>query len=284
MKTTETPPSPELGRTLELPGLRVNYHDRGEGPPLMLVHGSGPGVSAWANWRGVIDELSGRHRVIAPDMAGFGYTAVDPGTVFNIDNWVAQVIGVMDTLGLEQADLLGNSFGGGIALHVARRHPARVRRLVLMGAVSLSFPLTQGLDLVWGYTPSIENMRRLMGVFAWDQALTTENLVRLRYEASIQRGMDKVYESLFPAPRQRWVDMLAQPEAELARIEQPTLILHGRDDQVIPLDISLRLLRVLKNADLAVYGNCGHWTQIEKRQEFVHAVLGFLAAPSKEQA
>ncbi|VCU72325.1 2-hydroxymuconate semialdehyde hydrolase [Pigmentiphaga humi] len=284
MNTTETSSSPELGKSLALPGLRVNYHDRGEGRPLLLVHGSGPGVSAWANWRGVIDELSCHHRVIAPDMAGFGYTAFDPGTSFDIDHWVGQVIGVLDALELEQVDLLGNSFGGGIALHVARRHPERVRRLVLMGAVSVSFPLTEGLDMVWGYTPSIDNMRRLMGVFAWDQSLTTESLVRLRYEASIQRGMDKVYESLFPAPRQRWVDMLAQPEEELARIDNPTLILHGRDDKVIPLEASLRLLRILKNADLTVFGNCGHWTQIEKRREFVHAVLEFLAAPAKEQA
>ena len=84
-----------------------------------------------------------------------------------------------------------------------------------MGTVSLPFDLTDGLDKVWGYTPSVEGMRALMGVFAHDRALITDDLVRLRYEASRQRGMDAVYESLFPAPRQRWVDMLAHDEATL---------------------------------------------------------------------
>jgi pimeloyl-ACP methyl ester carboxylesterase len=266
----------EIGHTLRVHGLDINYHDQGEGPALLLIHGSGPGVSAWANWRGVIPELSKKFRVIAPDMAGFGYTAFPEGYAFNVDNWVAQVAGLLDTLGLGKVHLLGNSFGGGIALNFARRHPERVEKLVLMGAVSVSFPITPALDLVWGYTPSIPNMRKMMDVFAWDRSMMTEDLIKLRYEASIQRGMDKVYESLFPAPRQRWVDMLSQPDGELAQIKHRTLILHGRDDQVIPLAASIRLLSVLPNADLNVFAHCGHWTQIEQREAFIDAVTSFL--------
>jgi len=70
------------------------------------------------------------------------------------------VLGLMDAIQVERADFIGNSFGGGIALVVATRHPHRVRRLVLMGSVGVSFPITPGLEAVWGYDPSLTAMRR----------------------------------------------------------------------------------------------------------------------------
>jgi len=273
--TTQTQLPPEMGKTCAIPGARINYHDTGSGAPVLLIHGSGPGVSAWANWRGVIPLLGTNYRVIAPDMAGFGYTQSEQAPAFDVARWVDQVVQFLDQLGLAKVHVVGNSFGGAVALHLARRHPQRVDKLVLMGAVSLPFPLTPGLDKVWGYTPSQEAMRELMGLFAHDRSLVNDDLVASRYEVSRQRGMDKVYEALFPEPRQRWVDALGQDEAALRAITHRTLIVHGRDDQVIPLDVSLRLERVLPNADLLVFGNCGHWTQIEKRDEFVRAVRAF---------
>ncbi|MES2412864.1 MAG: alpha/beta hydrolase [Pseudomonadota bacterium] len=255
----------------------MNYHDTGTGESILLIHGSGPGVSAWANWRGIMPALSNEFRVIAPDMAGFGYTTTDEPMIFSVYTWVQQISSFLDKLNLERVHVVGNSFGGAIALHLAREHPERVGRIVLMGAVSLPFQISGGLEKVWGYTPSINAMRELMGVFAFDKSLITEELISSRYEVSTQRGMDKIYESLFPAPRQRWVDALAQEEAELRRITHETLIVHGRDDRVIPLEISVRLLNTLPNSDLIVFGKCGHWTQIEKRVEFVNAVKSFLS-------
>ena len=273
---TETPTSPEIGKSCAIAGATINYHDLGQGEPLLLIHGSGPGVSAWANWRGVMPDLSTQFRVIAPDMIGFGHSRSEVVPQFDVDRWVGQVVALLDALGLDRVNVVGNSFGGAIALHLARRHPGRVHRLALMGAVSLSFQLTRGLDLVWGYRPSPEAMRDLMKVFAHDQSLISEDLIASRYQVSMQRGMDKVYESLFPAPRQRWVEALAHSEEQLREVKQPTLIMHGREDQVIPLEISLRLMSILPNPTLLVFGNCGHWTQIEKREAFIGAVTDFM--------
>lgn len=277
MNTTASTPSPEIGNTCELPGIRINYQDMGEGEPILLIHGSGPGVSAWANWRGVLPVLSQKYRVIAPDMAGFGYTVTDRAPKFSVEDWVQQVVGFLDALDIQKVHVVGNSFGGAIALHLAKKHPDRLKKIVLMGAVSLTFPITDELDKVWGYQPSIEAMREMMGIFAYDQSLITEDLIQSRYEVSKQRGMDKVYESLFPGPRQRWVDALGQSESALREITHETLIVHGRDDKVIPLDISMRLLKVLEKSTLLVFGQCGHWTQIEKRQEFLDAVDSFFS-------
>lgn len=269
--------NPEIGKRIDCGGLGVNVHDQGSGRPVVLIYGSGPGVSAWANWRLVIPSLAKEFRVIAPDMAGFGYTDRPAGFTYSKAAWIKQVIDVFDALGLEKADLVGNSFGGAIALATAIQHPDRVGRLVLMGSVGLSFPITHGLDAVWGYTPSFETMRALLDIFAYDRSLVNDELAELRYRASIQPGFQESFAAMFPAPRQRWVDALASPEEAIRAIPHETLVIHGREDKVIPLSVSLELARLIERAQLHVFGHCGHWTQIEHTARFTQLVANFLA-------
>ncbi|SDW96499.1 alpha/beta fold hydrolase [Marinobacter mobilis] len=268
--------SPEIGREIIAAGFRTNLHDQGDGFPVMLIHGSGPGVTAWANWRLVIPELAKQRRVIAPDMLGFGYSERPADRVYNRERWVAHALGVMDELGLEQVDLVGNSFGGGLALALAIEHPGRVRRLVLMGSVGVSFPITKGLDAVWGYQPSFDTMRGLLDVFAYDRSLVNDELAELRYQASIRPGFQESFAAMFPAPRQRWVDNLASREADIRSLPHETLILHGREDRVIPLQTSLTLARWIERCQLHVFSRCGHWTQIEHADRFTRLVNDFL--------
>ena len=270
-------PSPEIGQRIVAAGIETNYHDVGDGHPLLMIHGSGPGVSAWANWRLVMPALARQARVIAPDMAGFGFSERPDGYTYSMDNWVAQAIGLLDALDIERADLVGNSFGGALALALAIRHPERVRRLVLMGSVGVPFAITEGLDQVWGYTPSFENMRRIMDFFAWDRSLVNDELARLRFEASIRPGFQESFAAMFPAPRQRWVDAMTSAEADIRAIEHETLIIHGRDDQVIPMANSLALHEMISRSQLHVFGRCGHWTQIEHAARFAQLVGNFVA-------
>jgi len=269
-------PSPEIGQRIVAAGIETNYHDTGRGHPLLMIHGSGPGVSAWANWRLVMPVLAEKARVIAPDMAGFGFSARPENYVYSMDNWVRQAVGLLDALDIEKADLVGNSFGGALALALTIRHPERVRRLVLMGSVGVPFPITEGLDAVWGYTPSFENMRRIMDYFAWDRSLVNDELARLRYEASIRPGFQESFAAMFPAPRQRWVDAMTSADADIRAIQHETLIIHGRDDQVIPLDTSLQLHQRISRSQLHVCGRCGHWTQIEHAGRFARLVGDFI--------
>ena len=273
-----TPSNPEIGQSITAAGIRTNYHDSGgAGAPVLLIHGSGPGVSAWANWRLVMPALAQQARVIAPDMVGFGYTERPQGFVYSMDAWVRQAVGLLDALGIERTDLVGNSFGGGLSLALAIRHPERVRRLVLMGSAGVSFPLTEGLDAVWGYTPSVENMRAIMDYFAFDQGLMSDNLARLRFEASIRPGFQESFAAMFPAPRQRWIEALASAEADIRALPHQALVIHGREDRVIPLSTSLTLSSWIQRSQLHVYGQCGHWTQIEHAARFARLVGDFLA-------
>jgi 2-hydroxymuconate-semialdehyde hydrolase len=136
--------NPEIGKTIKAAGFDTNYHDEGKGAPIMLLHGSGPGVSAWANWRLTIPDLAKQYRVLAPDLLGFGFTERPKDNRYDMDRWVKHAVGFLDALGLDKAGLVGNSFGSGLTLHLADRHPDRFTRLVLMGAVGVHFELTVG--------------------------------------------------------------------------------------------------------------------------------------------
>ncbi len=276
--------NPEIAQMITAAGFKTNLHDYGDGFPLMMIHGSGPGVTAWANWRLVMPELAKSRRIVAPDMLGFGYSARPEGITYNRELWVKHAVGVLDALGLDQVDLLGNSFGGGIALALALAYPERVRRLILMGSAGTPFTLTEGLDAVWGYTPSIDNMRRLLDIFAYDRTLVTDDLAELRYQASIRPGFQEAFSQMFPPPRQNGINELSSPEDKVRLLPHETLILHGREDQVIPLSASLTLHEWIKNSQLHVFGCCGHWTQIEHSERFVRLVNDFLDETGNESS
>jgi 2-hydroxymuconate-semialdehyde hydrolase len=269
--------SPEVGQREVAAGIATNYHDVGQGSTVMLIHGSGPGVSAWANWRLVIPKLAEQHRVLAPDMVGFGFTDRPAHHQYNMDTWVKHAIGFMDAMGIAKTHLVGNSFGGGLALALAIRHPERVERLVLMGSVGVPFKITPGLDAVWGYTPSLENMRTIMDLFAYDRNLVSDDLAKLRYEASIQPGFQESYAQMFPAPRQQWVDAMCSPEQAIKALPHDTLVIHGREDRIIPPANSSTLAQWIPRSQLHVYGQCGHWTQIEHAKRFAHLLNDFFA-------
>ncbi|HEV7965846.1 MAG TPA: alpha/beta hydrolase [Actinoplanes sp.] len=268
--------------TVDVAGVATAVIDTGETgsglPPVLLLHGSGPGVSAAANWRAVLPALQAGRRVIAPDQLGFGGTATGEARTFGREAWTGHALAVLDALGVDRVDVIGNSMGGAVALSMAVARPSAVRRLVLMGTMGVAMPLPAGLDAVWGYTPSVEAMRDVIGLFAYNRGLINDDLVRLRYEASLHPPVRDSWAAMFPAPRQRWVDDLALSGAELAAVRQPVLMVHGRDDRVVPWRSSSEpLVDLLPDCRLHVIGGCGHWTMIEKTAEFLAVVEPFLS-------
>jgi pimeloyl-ACP methyl ester carboxylesterase len=273
MTTTE---NPAIGKDVDANGIRTNYLEAGSGDEhVVLIHGSGPGVTSYANWRNVLPALGEDFHVVAPDMVGFGYSDRPTDVRYGLDTWADQTVGVMDALGIEKAHLVGNSFGGGIALRIATQHPDRVGKLVLMGSMGVDFPITEGLDAVWGYDGTLEGMKKVMGYFAYNKELTGEELAQVRYEGATQPGFQEAFSSMFPAPRQRWVEAMTVPEKEISALPHRALVVHGREDQVIPLANSYKLEEILDNADLAVFSHCGHWSMIERKDDFNRLVRDF---------
>jgi 2-hydroxymuconate-semialdehyde hydrolase/2-hydroxy-6-oxo-octa-2,4-dienoate hydrolase len=262
--------------TIDAGGIETSYLGAGAGPPVIMLHGSGPGVSGTANWQYNIPVLAERFRVLAPDLVGFGATERPTDIVYSLRSWTEHVWAFLDALGIETAAIVGNSLGGRIALQMATDHPERISRMVLMGAPGVGMTLTEGLAALRAYEPSHDAMRDMLrNYFAVDPTLITDELVAIRYEASIADGAFETYRAMFFDPGHKGSE-LGITEDEVRAIATPTLLVHGREDKVVPVSVSVTMLGLLPNADLHVFSHCGHWTQIERADEFSALISDYL--------
>jgi pimeloyl-ACP methyl ester carboxylesterase len=266
-------------RTIDAGGIETSYLEAGSGETVLMLHGSGPGVSALANWQHNIPTLAQRFHVLAPDIVGFGTTERPEDIVYSLRTWTDHIWAFMNAHGIEKARVIGNSLGGRIALQMATDHPDRIAKMVLMGTPGVGMTPTEGLVAMRAYEPSHDAMRTLLrNYFAVDPAMITDDLVKVRYEASIADGVYEAYRAMFLDPRHAGSD-LGISENEVRAIATPALLIHGREDKVVPLQVSLRMVGLLPNADLHVFSACGHWTQIERADEFSAVVSDYLGRP-----
>jgi 2-hydroxymuconate-semialdehyde hydrolase/2-hydroxy-6-oxo-octa-2,4-dienoate hydrolase len=263
-------------KTIDAGGIETSYLEAGSGETVLMLHGSGPGVSALANWQHNIPTLAQRFHVLAPDIVGFGTTERPEDIVYSLRTWTDHVWAFMDARGMEKARVIGNSLGGRIALQMATDQPDRIAKMVLMGTPGVGMTPTEGLAALRAYEPSHDAMRELLrNYFAVDPAMITDELVHIRYEASIADGAYEAYRAMFFDPRHAGSE-LGITEDEVRAIATPTLLIHGREDKVVALQVSVAMLGLLPNADLHVFSACGHWTQIERADEFAAVVSDYL--------
>lgn len=269
----------------ELGGERhLSYHVAGEGPALLMLHGSGPGVSGWANFGGNLPNLAQHHRVMIPDLPGFGatYRPELPGPYYDLV--VEALVRILDAEGVDRVDVIGNSLGGALSTYLALEHPHLVRSLILMGPGGISPALLQplpseGIKLLLSFCadPTRERLVTWLQSMVGEQSFLTEELVEMRWQAAQTPGTvdfirDFMQMAMNPA------NAPAVPMwARLGEISQRTLLTYGRDDRVTPLEGALHPLRNIRNAELHVFPNCGHWAMQECKQDFESVVLDFLA-------
>jgi pimeloyl-ACP methyl ester carboxylesterase len=264
-------------RTIGAGGIETNYLEAGSGEPVIMLHGSGPGVSALANWQHNIPTLAQRFHVLAPDIVGFGATNGPDDIIYSLRTWTDHVWAFLDAHDIQKTAIVGNSLGGRIALQMATDRPDRITKMVLMGAPGVGMTLTEGLAALRAYEPSHVAMRDLLrNYFAVDPAMITDELVEIRYQASIANGAYEAYRTMFFDPRHAGSE-LGISEDEVRAITTPALLIHGREDKVVPMQVSVTMLGLLPNADLHVFSACGHWTQIERADEFSTLVADYLA-------
>ena len=247
--------------------------DTGTGPAVLLLHGTAPGTTAAANFSSLVATLGG-YRLLAPDLLGFGASPMPLDLDYGPELWSRQAWQILDDRGIERATLIGNSMGARVALTMALARPHRIRGLVLL-STRMTATSSPAQALLRAYTPSLEGMEQLLReCFVTDQALITPDVVRQRYDASAQPGAHEAMQRVFaglaatgpgPAPD------------ELAGITAPVMLLHGRDDRIVPSDDGSRLAALLPHADLHVLGGTGHWLQIERAETVNALVTDFLA-------
>ena len=263
----------------------LRYHEAGDGPVLLMLHGSGPGVTGWRNYRGVLPAFAEHFRCLVLEFPGFGVSDDFGGhpmvTAFGA------VPAFVDALGVEQVSILGNSMGGAVGINYATANPDKVRKLVTVGGIGtnlLTPEPTEGIRLLQDFTdhPSRESLVRWLESMVYDPAVVTEDIIEERWAqatdpetlASARRMYGKQsYSAMMQMMRASKGPM---PWATMHRLACPTLITWGRDDRVSPLDMALIPMRTIPNAEFHVFPNCGHWTMIEAKDAFEEVVLGFL--------
>lgn len=278
-------------RELETEQGVLRYHEAGDGPPLVLLHGSGPGVSGWRNYRGVLPTFAERFRCLVLELPGFGVS--DDVEGHPMMTAPGAVMGFLDGLGLEDAHVVGNSMGGIVALNLAMAQPERVGRIVTIGGVGknlLSPSPAEGINLLVEFTedPTREKLVQWLYSMVHDPSLITEELVEERWQHATDpatlAGMRRMYGREALEANLKMVNESPHPPwwARMHTIGSPTLLTWGRDDRVSPLDMALLPLRMIPRAELHVFPDCGHWTMIEQREAFVSVALDFLARPGDE--
>jgi 4,5:9,10-diseco-3-hydroxy-5,9,17-trioxoandrosta-1(10),2-diene-4-oate hydrolase len=264
--------------------LKLHYHEAGSpsSPTAVLLHGGGPGASSWTNFARNIGVLAQHFHVLAVDQPGYGHSdkRAEHG---QFNRYAATALkGLFDQLGIERAPLVGNSLGGGTAVRFALDYPDRAGRLVLMGPGGLSVNLfspdpTEGVKRLnkFAMAPTRENLEAFLRVMVYDKNLITPELVDQRF------ALASTPESLAATIAMGKSFAGADFEAgmmwrEVYRLRQPVLLIWGREDRVNPLDGALVALKTIPRVQLHVFGQCGHWAQVEKFDEFNKLTIDFL--------
>ncbi|WP_326837387.1 alpha/beta hydrolase [Amycolatopsis rhabdoformis] len=287
MTSTVTSPMTEpAGKFLDTSEFRLHYHDVGEGRPVLLLHGAGPGATAWSNFNRNIATLAASYRVIALDLPGWGRSSTP--TVESRRHLVEAAVGLLDGLGIEKAAYVGNSMGGMMAVATAIRFPERVSNMVLMGTPSPGANyfqpsgLSEGLKaLNDGYRdPTPANLKRLVQVMCFDPAMATDDLADVRAKAALANPehLASYIANLDDASPTFMGDYFGLA-SRIPEITAPTMVIHGRDDRVVGPEHGMRLSSLIGSSRLVMLNRCGHWVQVERADEFNRLIDFFLRMP-----
>lgn len=255
-------------------GELTHYHELGEGTPILFLHGSGTGVTAAANWWLNLEEISKVGRCIAIDSIGYGQTVAAPDTEYGIREWVRHAVRVLDALGIEKTWIVGNSLGGWLAFQFAIDYPERLLGIVSMGTGGAK--LTQALKGHSNPTLTKEGIRDTLELFVVNKDLVTDELVELRYASALNdTASDRLAQVV--AARDRDREALPLDFEVLSKLDVPVLLIHGVNDRVIPVSRTWEILNVIPHADAHIFSQCGHWSQVERADEFNQILTSYLS-------
>lgn len=262
--------------------LNIHYNDCGDGKEtVIMLHGSGPGASGWANFNRNIEPLvNAGYRVILMDCPGWSKSDSIVSTGSRSDLNARVLKGLIDKLDLGKVHLLGNSMGGHTAVAFTLTWPERVGKLVLMGGgtggASPFVPMpTEGIKLLNGLyrDPTIDNLKKMMSIFVFDPSDLTEELFQARLNNILAR---RDHLENFTASLTANLKQFPDFGPRLGEIQAQTLIIWGRNDRFVPVDTGLRLNAGILNSELHIFNKCGHWAQWEHAEKFNRMVLDFL--------
>jgi 2-hydroxy-6-oxonona-2,4-dienedioate hydrolase/4,5:9,10-diseco-3-hydroxy-5,9,17-trioxoandrosta-1(10),2-diene-4-oate hydrolase len=265
-------------KVVEVNGLDVAYHDVGDGVPVVFLHGSGPGVTGWANFGNNVAELHGIRAIIV-DQVGFGASARPEVYERNyLEISKDSVLGLLDALGLEQVGIVGNSMGADVATRLTLDHPERISKMLLNGPGGTGVPIlgpspSEGILRLMDFNmdPTRERLVAWLKTMVFDQRVLTDELIESRLAAATAPGAVKNLQDAYTTFYNPAMTGDIPLWAEVHRIRQPVVMCWGRDDRVAPVEGALLPARRMPKCDLRIYSRCGHWVQVERKAAFESA-------------
>lgn len=264
----------------------LRYREVGEGPPLLLLHGSGPGVTGWRNFGANVPTFAQHFRTLVLEFPGFGVSD-DFGAPHPMMSAQTAVNAFLDGLGIDRVRIIGNSMGGFVATDFALQAPERVERLVTIGGAGTGiFSPTPGEGIKrlseFVEEPSKDLLVAWLHSMVYDPALVTAALIEERWQqATDPATLENSRRMYGRAALARMTEAMRSADstpnwARLGSLDVPTLITWGRDDRVSPVDMALLPMRLLPQGEIHIFPNCGHWVMIEQKAAFEDVVSAFL--------
>lgn len=262
-------------KQIEFEGVPVAYWEGGNGEPLLLLHGSGPGAGSVANWRLVIDQLAKQFHVIAPDLIGFGESGRKPvRPYFDVDLWLRQAAFMLDQFGALAVNVLAHSLSGALALKLAIVN-AKVKKVMTTGSIGSRMPANEHLDIVWTFPATRDAIIKAGRTLVFDESLVTEEYIVGREKILYSGDYKSYFESLFEGDKQQYLDAVVIPDEQLAAVDIDVLMLHGVNDLPIPIESTYRLARQIPRADVVALARCGHSVALEHPQKLINFAAAF---------
>jgi 4,5:9,10-diseco-3-hydroxy-5,9,17-trioxoandrosta-1(10),2-diene-4-oate hydrolase len=267
--------NPPFGRAVKLPsGHELHLREVGEGPPVVFVHGSGPGASATSNFKHNAPPIAAAgYRCVLPDMVGFGWSSKPVGIDYTLDLFAATLIELLDALGLQACSMVGNSLGGAIAMRVAILQPDRVSKLVLMGPGGIEsretyFKMPGIQKMVSGFVGQgfdKSGLRKLLELLTFDPNIVTDELLDERWNVMQTQPKDVLARMSIP-----------DQTPDLPKLRCPILGFWGIEDQFCPAAGYEKILRACPGSRFEMLSSCGHWAMAEYPALFNRHVIEFL--------
>lgn len=265
-------------RTVLVGDIKTHFIEAGDGPDLVLFHGGEYGASAEITWKYNLETLAQRFHVIAPDVLGWGetdkiYSFTDPAGLR-----INHMKRFLETIGIGEAYFVGNSAGGGLILRASVRHPPpfQIRKMVTICGNASVFKTQSQADLE-NYTPSLENMKKIVALLYHDPKWRTEENIRERYESSIVPG---AWEALSAARLRSPVHQNRSTTEEfvqkLSRLQTPLLIMSCEHDPLNQPDWDVNFQKIVPGSQVHRFKHSAHEPQIEETEEFNRVLTEFL--------
>ena len=267
-------------RTILVGDVKTHFLEAGSGPDLVLLHGGEYGASAEITWRYNIDALAKRFHIVAPDILGWGqtdklYSFTDPAGLR-----IKHVQRFLEILGVGKAFFVGNSAGGGLILRASVRSPApfQIQKMVTICGNASVFKTNSQADLE-NYTPTLDNMKKIVALLYHDARWQSEENIRERYASSIIPG---AWEALSAArlrsPAHQVRSTTEEFVKQLAQLTTPLLIMSCDHDPLNQRDWDVNFQKIVSGSKVYRFKHSAHEPQIEETEEFNRVLTEFLLA------